>query len=105
MAKVNVIHSQDACTIVFKGSKNTPEPSTGIIKFPGGHVEVSRTSDGCYWAHIQINQKNSDEFEITGCIKESRIDYTHEGYLKNNMNIPSIPAEEFIQHIAVKIGK
>ena len=33
-----------------------PEPAQHIIEFPGGAIEVSRTTDGDYWAHIIINQ-------------------------------------------------
>lgn len=32
-----------------------PEPAQHIIEFPGGAIEVSRTSDGNYWAHIIVN--------------------------------------------------
>jgi hypothetical protein len=32
------------------------ESAQHIIKFPGGAIEVSRTTDGCYWAHILVNQ-------------------------------------------------
>jgi hypothetical protein len=32
------------------------ESSEHIIEFPGGAVEVARTSDGNYWAHIIINR-------------------------------------------------
>ena len=48
MAKATVVHSDDAATIIFKGDRRRPEPSTGIIKFPGGHVEVTRCSDNTY---------------------------------------------------------
>lgn len=34
-----------------------PEPAQHIIEFPGGAVEVSRTSDGNYWAHILVHQE------------------------------------------------
>lgn len=32
------------------------ESAQHIIEFPGGAVEVSRTTDGHYWAHIIVNQ-------------------------------------------------
>lgn len=32
------------------------EPAQHVIEFPGGAIEVSRTSDGNYWAHIIVNQ-------------------------------------------------
>ena len=70
-----------------------PEPSTGVIKFPGGFVEVSRCSDGQYYAHICAD----DESIIT----ESRIDYDYDGYLKNG--IPSIPDNDKIKKLAIKV--
>ena len=96
MARAKVVHSDDACTIIFKGNKANPEPSTGIIKFPGGHVEVSRTSDGQYWAHI--SRKNIDA--EAGSITDSRIDYPYE---LGEHGIPSIPDQDQIEHIAIKI--
>ena len=92
MARAKVVHSEDAATIIFNGDKTSPEPSTGIIKFPGGHVEVSRTSDGKYWAHIWRDK--------TGDI-ESRIDYDYEGNLLNG--IIDVPNVKNVQHIALKI--
>jgi len=94
MAKAKVVHSADACMIIFKGQKSKPEPSTGIIKFPGGHVEVSRTSDGKYWAHVYTDEAAN--------IVDSRIDYDYEGWC-NFHNIPKVPGGKHIQKIAVKI--
>lgn len=54
MAKAKVTHSDDAVQVTFKGDRRNPEPSTGIIKFPGGHIEVARCSDGTYWAHVNV---------------------------------------------------
>lgn len=33
------------------GDKRNPEPTYVGIKFPGGEVTVTRTSDGGYWIH------------------------------------------------------
>jgi len=90
----NIVHSEDACTMIFEGDTRTPEPSTGIIKFPGGHVEVSRTSDGQYWAHIAVDHPQN--------IISSRIDYDRDGWGEHG--IPDIPAQERIQHIAVLVS-
>ena len=49
MARAKVTHSDDAVQITFNGDKRNPEPSTAVVKFPGGYVEVSRCSDGTYW--------------------------------------------------------
>lgn len=97
MARANVVHSEDAVTVLFAGNRNKPEPSTGIIRFPGGHVEVARTSDGAYWAHVEV--------EKAGNIQQSRIDYNHEGYEATGGSIPTIPHADKIQHMAILVGR
>lgn len=101
MARVKVVHSGDACTIIFQGDKRKPEPTTAIIKFPGGFVEVARTSDGQYWAHINTDKGSN--------IVDSRIDYDYEKYAElvgnNQETIPPIPGEGSIKHMAIRIAK
>lgn len=94
MAKLkNIVHSDDACTMIFKGDKKTPEPSLGVIKLPGGCVEVSRCSDDSYYAHIVVD-KSED-------IIESRVDYNYE--YSQTHGIPDIPDMDKIEKLAIKI--
>lgn len=93
MAKIKVVSSDDACTMIFKGDKRYPEPSMGCIKFPGGRTEVSRTSDGSYWVHVSVEAPEN--------IKESRVDYNHIGWRVNG--ILDIPDQDKIMHIALRI--
>jgi hypothetical protein len=77
-----------------------PESAQHVIEFPGGAVEVSRTSDGNYWAHILINRKfaMSDCEGFQKCIGQvigSRIGYSDK--------IEEIPNREDIYQIAVLI--
>ena len=91
MAKAKVTHSQDAVQITFKGDIRDPEPSTGVIKFPGGHVEVSRCIDGTYWAHIVT---------VSGAnIMEGRID--REGRVNA---VASMEDADKINHIAIRVA-
>lgn len=90
MARAKVTHSTDAVQITFDGDKSNPEPSTGVIKFPGGHIEVSRCSDGSYWAHIAV---------VDGVnIMDGRIDRS--GRVQA---VSEIPDHEKINHIAIRI--
>lgn len=89
----NIVHSGDACTMIFKGNKANPEPSLGVIKFPGGYVEVSRCSDGSYYAHLAAE----DSINIIA----SRIDYDYNAYRK--VGIPQIPNHAHVKRIAIKI--
>jgi hypothetical protein len=94
MARANVIHSEDAVMIEFKGNKSKPEPSTAVIKFPGGHVEVSRTSDGKYWAHLEVVSSDN--------VVDSRIDYEYEAW--KAIGIPELPMGDQVKKIAILIG-
>jgi hypothetical protein len=46
----------DALGVELLGNPKLPEPVTFLLKFPGGEVEVSRTTDGDYWVHVLANQ-------------------------------------------------
>ena len=35
-----------------------PEAAQHVIEFPGGAIELSRTTDGNYWAHIIVNRQH-----------------------------------------------
>jgi len=95
MAKAKVTHSDDAVQITFNGDKRSPEPSTGVIKFPGGHVEVSRCSDGSYFAHIQV----VDSANVVG----SRFDF-QDASEHNIKAVQEIPHGNLINHIAVRVA-
>lgn len=95
MARAKVTHSDDAVQITFNGDKKSPEPGTAVIKFPGGHVEVSRCCNGEYWAHIDIVSPQN--------ITASRLDYSNDAW-QALQNIPDIPRADEIRHIAVKIA-
>lgn len=95
MARAKVTHSDDAVQITFKGDKRSPEPSTAVIKFPGGHVEVSRCSDGSYWAHVEVVAPENTA--------ESRIDYSFTEEHDAPLRIGDLPHADRIQHLAMRI--
>jgi hypothetical protein len=82
-----------------------PEPATHIIEFPGGAIELSRTSDGNYWAHIIVNRDFALPGDIEGMegaygeIVGSRIDYEFPA----EPNIVEIPAAQHVRQIAILI--
>lgn len=91
MARANVTHSQDAVQITFNGDRRNPEPATGVIKFPGGHVEVSRCSDGTYWAHVaMVSGVNVVEGRID---REDRVDA-----------VEAMEGADKVTHIAIRIA-
>lgn len=94
MARAKVIHSDDAVMIKFEGNPKNPEPTTAVIEFPSGHVEVSRCSDGSYWAHIVVvDNKN---------IIDSRIDYEYNADEYNSVS--DLPRGNEVKKIAIRIS-
>lgn len=90
--------------ITLLGDKTKkPEPAQHIIEFPGGAVEVSRTSDNNYWAHIIIN---NDQFadgdgggrtSARGVVVGSRLD-------REDTPLEEIPGGESLHQIAVLVS-
>lgn len=82
-----------------------PEPAAHIIEFPGGAIELSRTSDGNYWAHIIVNRDFALPGEVEGLegafgeIIGSRIDY---GF-PTEPNIVEVPDAAKLRQIAILI--
>lgn len=83
------------------GDKETkPEKPTTIVKFPGGHVEISRTSDNRYWVHIGINHPDSMEGQ-PGQVHDARIDAIGRYVDKS---VAAELAKPDFSHMAVLIG-
>ena len=82
-----------------------PEPATHIIEFPGGAIELSRTTDGNYWAHIIVNRDFALPGEIEGLegaygeIVGSRMDYE----FPTEPNIVLVPDASKLRQIAILI--
>jgi len=82
-----------------------PEPATHIIEFPGGAIELSRTTDGNYWAHIIVNRDFALPDEVDGMegaygeIVGSRIDYEYPA----EPNIVEVPHARKLRQIAILI--
>lgn len=75
----------------FNGDPRRPEPSTAVIKFPGGHVEVSRCSDGTYWAHVDV--------VASANVVDSRIDYEHGA----EQSVRDMPDPELVRKLAIRV--
>ncbi|SON54272.1 hypothetical protein HDIA_0731 [Hartmannibacter diazotrophicus] len=52
-----------------------PEKPHTIIGFPGGDVEIARTSDGNYWVHVAVRHPVDDPLADRGKIIGARIDF------------------------------
>lgn len=85
---------------LFGDKTKKPESAQHIIEFPGGAIEVSRTSDDEYWAHIIVNRGfgDGDSDGLTsaqGEIVASRID--------SAAGVLDVPNAETMTQIAVRI--
>ena len=82
-----------------------PESASHIIEFPGGAIELSRTTGGDYWAHIIVNRDFALPREIEGLeaafgeIVDSRMDYAFSAC----PNIVPVPNASELRQIAILI--
>ncbi len=91
-----------AKVINLKGNPNSPEPATHIITFPGGSIELSRTSENDYWVHMAVYKgvplQEVPSMSRTGNVIDTRIDRVHPSVV-----VDEIPDKETIEHIAIRI--
>ena len=77
-----------------------PEAAQHVIEFPGGAIELSRTTDGNYWAHIIVNRQHRLDdchglHAAFGQIVGARIDADD--------GVHSLPEHDEISQVAVLI--
>lgn len=58
--KVRMPAGSDVAVVELKFNPSNPEPSHFRIVFPGGDVEVTRTSDADAWVHVRVNRPEDD---------------------------------------------
>lgn len=73
-----------------------------FIKFPGGHIGVTRTTDNRYWIHVHLNSGEQAEYipdvpEFSHFAELLKLQYTGE----NRMQTIEIPEET--NHFAFEI--
>ena len=90
--RFKVVNSEDALTVLIEGDRRNPEPSTVVVKFPGGHIEVARCSDDTYWAHIQAVDCSN--------IVAGRIDYRHGA----SRSVTDLPEAALVQKLAIRVA-
>lgn len=86
----------------IKGDKHTQaEAATYLTKFPGGHVEVSRCTNGDYWVHVAVN-KNETEGEGAGRIVDARLGLLGKHAGETNVGDFNSP---HLYHLAVRVER
>jgi len=79
MKTLKIEHMGDVVQgIRLRGDKRNPEPEHVRIAFPGGDVDVVRTTDGEYWVHVRVNSaedvKVSGSELVAGELVDARLD-------------------------------
>lgn len=69
---VNTVAIGGETTLLGDPAVRLEKPYT-IIRFPGGDVEITRTSGGDYWVHVAVASR--DPGEHRGKIVDARIDF------------------------------
>jgi len=49
----------EALGVDLLGTPKHPEPAYFFVTFPGGRVEITRTTNDEYWVHVTSNQPNT----------------------------------------------
>ena len=84
--------------MTIEGNPKRPEAAHAArIDFPGGNVNVTRTTTGEYWVHICVNRPDSGFFipgETQAAIIDGRVDIIGEGVKSLTDNV---------DHLAFKI--
>lgn len=77
------------------------EKAYTIIEFPGGGIEITRTSDNQYWVHVTVNHPEALAFDAKpGQIVDARID-VHNDHASLERAAPLL--DPAINHLAILI--
>jgi hypothetical protein len=91
--------------ILLQGDPRKPEPIHTQIVFPGGKIEVTRTTDGDYWAHISRDCERSGFFvpsrDVEGEFTAARLDM---GDKSTSQAILGDFANPTLYHVGIRIG-
>jgi hypothetical protein len=90
--------------VTLKGDRRHPEPESFRVKFPGGDVDVTRTTDDEYWIHVRVNRPENtiDEDEPNGRIVDARLDIVNKHASQTKVGDFENPG---LYHLAVRIAK
>src|SRR5512135_2951446 len=77
MRKLSVVAMGDEVQgVTLKGNPKSPEPTHFRVVFPGGDVDVVRTTTGDYWVHVRVNNRpgHDDPNATPGRLVDARLD-------------------------------
>jgi len=84
--------------VTIRGDKRNPEPESFRVQFPGGDVDVVRTTDDEYWIHIRVDRDETPR----GRIVDARLDIKGKHASETKVGDFENPN---LYHLAVRIAK
>lgn len=90
--------------VELEGNPKRPEPIHFRVVFPGGDVDVVRTTDGDYWVHVRTDiPEHRIDFEgPTARIVNARLDIHGQSVSEVNIGDFNSPG---LYHVAFRIKK
>ncbi len=66
----------DVLGVRLEGNPKKPEPTHFRVAFPGGDLEVTRTTVGDYWVHVRVNKAGDAHgpHEHVASLTDARLD-------------------------------
>ena len=90
----------------LEGNRSKPEPETFRVKFPGGDVDITRTTDNQYWVHVRVNHEGHGGFvpgeDMPARIVDARLDSINKA--THEMNVGDF-RDDGLYHLAVRIAR
>lgn len=92
--------------VELEGNQNRPEPIHFRVCFPGGDVDIVRTTDDDYWVHVRVNHEDHGMFnpgeDIPARIIDARLDLTNEHTANVNVGDFNNPN---LYHLAIRVTR
>jgi len=89
--------------VELRGDRRNPEPESFRVAFPGGDVDIVRTTNDEYWVHVRVNKPGRDNPEyVMGKIIDARLDC--EGKHANETDVGDFNRPD-LYHLAVRVAR
>jgi len=89
----------------LRGDRRNPEPESFRVAFPGGDVDVVRTTDGEYWVHVRVDRPGKSvappDEAVYGRIVDARLDVL--GRHTSDVSVGDF-ADPELYHLAVRVA-
>lgn len=102
-AHLKIVKLGDNCHgVELHGDRTRPEHAEFRVSFPGGDVNVVRTTDGNYWIHVRVNRPTDGPQRVMGKMIDARLDII--GRHSDDVDRGDF-ADPNLHHLAVRIAR